>query len=216
VDISGAAIARLAGLAERCANLQLVEADVTVPARLEGLERRFSRVVSCDTLEHVAAPTAFFQSVRRLLAPGGLFLVTFPNEPPETMHGVTRFEGVRDLSVALAEAGLLEHRIGVVRLASSARTVANLLGWTPLRLARRILRRGGHDERPQTFEGTWFWRRTARWQRVAPLVNLYWYAVLRLMAARPPVFTVDWHPDERSFADGQVLIVGRDPEPAAG
>jgi SAM-dependent methyltransferase len=216
LDVSAAAIARLAPLAERSANLRFVQADITLPTGIGPLEQRFSRVISCDTVEHVAAPGAFFVGLHRLLAPGGRFLVTFPNEPRDSMHGVTRFDRLADLSAALDQAGLRQHRIATVRLTSLARDVANTLGWRPLRLARRLLGRPPASPPPQTFESTWFCRRTAGWQRVAPLVNLYWYAVLRLMAARPPVFTVDWQPPEQAFADGQVLVVGRKPATGAG
>jgi SAM-dependent methyltransferase len=212
IDVSAETIARLEPMQERRTNLRFLRANITEPRSLGGLARRFSRVVSCDTVEHVEAPQAFFAGVEALLAPGGKFLVTFPNEPLHRMHGTTRFDSIGELSAAVVRAGLHDHRIGLVRFSSRAQVIAKLLGWAPLRLARQLLGRARAKDRPQTFDDTWFFRRTAGWERVAPLVNLYWYTVLRLMAAQPPVFTVDWNPRDEAFADCQAIIVGARPE----
>ncbi|MBI3694163.1 MAG: class I SAM-dependent methyltransferase, partial [Acidobacteria bacterium] len=43
-------------------------------------ERPFDVVVSFETIEHVADAEAFLESVRRQLAPGGLFLISCPHD----------------------------------------------------------------------------------------------------------------------------------------
>lgn len=68
---------------------------------------------------------------------------------------------------------------------------------------------------PQTFEATRFFRSLGFWRPLAPAVNLYWYGVLRLMAARGPSFEVDWDFSESDFGDCQVLVTGRKPLEAA-
>ena len=45
-------------------------------------------------------------------------------------------------------------------------------------------------------------------------MNLYWFGMLRLMAARGPTFTIDWDFTDTAFSDCQVFVVGRKPGPS--
>ncbi len=235
-EISAPTVEALRYLEERHANLHMVSADITDVEALEAYAGRFDRVVSCDTLEHVPDPAGYFRGVAALLAPGGEFLVTFPNEPADVMHGITRFDSPLELAAHVEEAGLVDVRLGAARLTPHAERVAEALGWRPLSLARQLFQRGrglvsrargdgdanGHDDDhagrqpplhdpPQTFEETRFFRHMRLWRQISPAVNLYWYGVLRLMAARGPTFSIDWDFAETSFADCQVFVVGRKP-----
>lgn len=247
-EISEPTVAALRYLEKRYHNLHLVSADITDDEALSSYAGQFDRVVSCDTLEHVPDPSGLFRGVAGLLAPGGEFMVTFPNEPIEIMHGVTRFDTPLELHDHVAEAGLIDVRMGAARLTPHAERVAEALGWRPLSVARELMRKGrelitrarrgeapGGDEAgdeptngqrysaaistsappPQTFEETRFFRQMRLWRQLSPAVNLYWYGVLRLMAARGPTFTIDWDFCETTFADCQVFIVGRKPVAAA-
>ena len=235
-EISAPTVEALRYLEERHANLHMVSADITDARALEAYAGRFDRVVSCDTLEHVPDPPGYFRGVAGLLAPGGEFLVTFPNEPADVMHGITRFDTPLELSAHVEEAGLVDVRLGAARLTPHAERVAEALGWRPLSLARQLFKRGRglvsrargegndhadhagdeyahplHSVPPQTFEETRFFRHMRLWRQISPAVNLYWYGVLRLMAARGPTFSIDWDFTETSFADCQVFVVGRKP-----
>ncbi len=158
---------------------------------------------------------------RELLAPGGQFLVTFPNEPLEKMHGVTRFDTVKDLESIVTDSGLIEVRLGAAKLQSSAEKVAQSLGWGPLRMARKVFDRSGRGERregtegpaprPQTFEQTNFMRGIKTWQKLAPAVNLYWFGVLKLMEWNGPAFAIDWDFKTTNFHDCQVFVTGTKP-----
>jgi LysR family transcriptional activator of nhaA len=46
---------------------------------------------------------------------------------------------------------------------------------------------------------------------LAPAVNLYWFGVLRLMAARGPTFEIDWDFVDTPFSECQVFAVARKP-----
>lgn len=215
-EISEPTVRALAYLEERHKNLRLVVADVTKPSALGPWQGAFSRLVACDTLEHVDSPAAFFVAAERLLAPGGELLVTFPNEPKAVMHGVTRFDEVAELSSLLDRAGLTSHCIGAARLSPKAEAIAENLGWRPLRTLRSLMGRGkakrthGQEasagDAPQTFEETDFYKKMRLYRHVAPAVNLYWYAVLKLMDKRGPAFVVDWDFRDVAFTDCQVLI----------
>ena len=232
-EISGPTVEALRYLEQRHGNLRLVTADVTEEEVLQGHAGSFDRAVSCDTLEHVADPAGFFRGLFRLLAPGGEFAVTFPNEPVEIMHGITRFDDPMQLYDHLTEAGFEQVRMGAARLTPHAEKIAQTLGWKPLSMAReaaavgralialsrqeRQRRRDGEDAPPppQTFEETRFFRSMRFWRPLSPAVNLYWYGVLRLMAARGPSFEIDWDFTETPFSECQVFITGRKPRTAA-
>jgi len=246
-EVSTPTVDALKYLEKRHRNLHLVPADITDGDALAAHAGRFDRVVSCDTLEHVPDPIGYFCGVAALLAPGGEFLVTFPNEPVAIMHGITRFDTPIELQRCLDQAGLADVRMGAARLTPHAERVAEMLGWRPLSAARQLMRRGRElvarargqnqpdawaengDEAadrhgaaissaappPQTFEETRFFRHIRLWRQLSPAVNLYWYGVLRLMAARGPTFTIDWDFCDTPFDDCQVFLVGRKSAAAA-
>jgi SAM-dependent methyltransferase len=187
---------------------------VTEPRTLVGLEKRFDRLVSCDTLEHVRDADAYFRGLAQLMAPGGRFLVTFPNEPKNRMHGITRFDSPEQLAACVKRAGFVDVRISTVKLTPDAERVAQTLGWKPLEMVRSFTRRAPKQADaaigapPQTFEQTSFFKRRALYKRIAPVVNLYWFGVLRAMERGGPSFEVDEKFRREPFEDGQVMILG--------
>ncbi|HLU66311.1 MAG TPA: class I SAM-dependent methyltransferase [Kofleriaceae bacterium] len=225
-EISQPTVDALRYLEQRHRNLRLVAADVTDDDALAAYQGRYDRALSCDTLEHVADPAGFFRGLHALLAPGGSFAVTFPNEPPDRMHGITRFDSPMEIYEHAEAAGLAGVRMGAARLTPHAEKVARTLGWRPLSMAREVVavgralialsraersrRRGdaADEPPPQTFEETRFFRTMRFWRPLSPAVNLYWFGVLRLMAARGPSFEIDWDFTETSFTDCQVFITG--------
>jgi SAM-dependent methyltransferase len=225
-DVSRPALEALAYLQRRHPNLRLIAADVTDAVAMGRHAEQYDGAFSCDTLEHVADPAGFFRGIATLLAPGGELAVTFPNEPLDRMHGVTRFDRPDELRAHLERAGLIDVRLGAARLTPHAERIARNLGWRPLAAARRALaaghalarlgRRGGtsageSELPPQVFDETRFFRDRQLWRRLSPAVNLYWYGVLRLMAARGPSFVIDWGFGSTSFEHCQVFVTARKP-----
>ena len=220
LDVSAGAIEAVRELETRYQNLRLEVADVTQREQVAPLGGRFDVVFSCDTLEHVEEPDAYFAGIAELLAPGGRFFITFPNEPPEIMHGVTRFGCARDLEERVRAAGLSDVELGAARLSPRAANVLDALGRRPLAIVRAGVRaaqraRGEAGARAQRFDETSFHRYHRLWKRLAPAVNLYWYAVLSLMAKRAPAFDLDWGFRRTPFEDCQVVIRGVKPAPPA-
>ena len=230
-EISGPTVQALRYLEKRQPNLHLVAADITDDEALADYAGRFDRALSCDTLEHVPDPGGFFRGISLLLAPGGEVAVTFPNEPTDRMHGITRFDDPMELVDHMTAAGLEGVRLGAARLTPHAERIAQTFGWRPLSMAREAVAVGralaalARAERgkngngaalpPQTFEETRFFRTMRFWRPLAPAVNLYWYGVLRLMAARGPSFEIDWDFVETPFAECQVFAVAQKPRGAS-
>jgi SAM-dependent methyltransferase len=216
-EISGETVDQLRYLERRFPNLRFVVGDITVPEQVRPFEGSFTRVIACDTLEHVSDPKAFFEAVYKLLAPGGEFLVTFPNEPADKMHGITRFDTTDDLEALVSMAGLIHCRIGNATMSPGANQVADTLGWGPLKVARKVLRRGSYKRKeagaaaPQTFDQTHFMKNMGTYRKFAPVVNLYWYGVLKLMDVRGPAFDIDWNFEQAPFTDCQVFVAGKKP-----
>jgi SAM-dependent methyltransferase len=216
-EISRGAIEALRYLERRYDNLRFVVGDITVAEEVRPFAGSFTRVIACDTLEHVKNPQAFFAGVYDLLSAGGEFLVTFPNEPADKMHGITRFDRAGDLEAIVAAAGLIHCQIGNAVLSTGPSRVADALGWGPLKVARRVLRRGSYKKKdageaaPQTFDQTHFMKNMGHYRKIAPFLNLYWYGVLKLMDVRGPAFEIDWDFRKAPFTDCQVFVTGRKP-----
>jgi SAM-dependent methyltransferase len=219
-EISSPTVQALRYLEDRHPNLRFVVADVTEPAALAPYAGRFSKLIACDTLEHVRDPAAFFKAAAVLLEKGGSLLVTFPNEPKYRMHGITRFDEPREIEELLAAAGFSEYRVGAANLSGKSKPVAEALGFRPIVLARKVLRRksraaakqnGNHEAAPppQTFDETHFFKNMDTWRRLSPALNAYWFGVLRLMEARGPAFDIDWTFEDTQFTECQVLILAR-------
>ena len=222
-EISAPTVGALGYLEKRHRNLRLVAADITDAEALADYSGRFDRLLSCDTLEHVPDPAGFFRGAAQILAPAGELAITFPNEPKKLMHGVTRFDSPLELAQLAQDAGFEDLRLGAARLSPHAARVAERLGWKPLSLAREVVALGrgmatwrrqqrgdnGVGAPPQVFEDTRFFRTMWLWRPLSPAVNLYWYGVLRLMAARGPAFTIDWDFCDTAFEHCQVFLTGR-------
>jgi SAM-dependent methyltransferase len=194
-DVSASTVQALRYVEDLHPNLRFVVADITQPAALAPYAGHFTKLIACDTLEHVRAPGPFFVGAASLLGRGGHLLVTFRNEPKHEMRGVTRFDDPREIEELLAAAGFSECRVGATHLSGKTKRVADVLGFRPSSLAPRYLRRKlEHDG--------------AR-QRLAPALNAYWFGVLRLMESRGPVFDIDWTFEDAQFTDCQVLVLAR-------
>jgi len=222
-EISASTVDLLRYLEVRHLNLDLVVADAVNTDSLERYQHRFTRLLSCDTLEHVTDPGAFFRTVARLLRPGGRFFVTFPNEPQALMHGVTRFDTPAELAEHLCAAGLREHRIGSARLRPQAAWLIQSLGWKPLQLlhqlrarvarasatpAARSSTRLAAGSNPQVFDETDFFRRYHLWRRLAPAVNLYWHGLMRVVELGGDAFEMDWEFRRKPFVCTQIVVTG--------
>lgn len=218
LDVSDPAVEAARPFERRYPNLELAAADVTREDEIAPRAGRFDLVFSCDTLEHVPDPDAYFRGVASLLAPGGRSFISFPNEPPEVMHGITRFDTLASLEACARRAGLRYIETGAARLTPQAAKVADAMGWRPLAAVRGAMKvwqraKRGADASPpaQRFEETRFFRHYELWQRIAPAVNLYWYAVLSLMRRSGPAYEIDWNFRRTPFDDSQVVLRAQKP-----
>jgi 2-polyprenyl-3-methyl-5-hydroxy-6-metoxy-1,4-benzoquinol methylase len=76
IDLNVKAAKRLMGDSE-IQNVQLIEGDFT---KTNFEPNSFDVVTATDVLEHVLHLSSFIQKIRRVLKPGGLLIVTIPNE----------------------------------------------------------------------------------------------------------------------------------------
>ena len=78
-----------------CGCVEFLVGDALDLPDLLGKRAPFDVVVSFETVEHVSDPHRFLNGIRRVLAPGGVILVSCPNDALETARGVTNQFHVR-------------------------------------------------------------------------------------------------------------------------
>jgi SAM-dependent methyltransferase len=205
-------------------NTRLFVLDFCDPAAPDQLATRYDLIFSCDTVEHVPRPAAFFANVYGALRPGGRVFITFPNEHPSHAHGITFFETRAALEQVLVEAGFPKEHIDVrtlrmTRAAGQVMTVGWLLprmlakkAWGLFKRGRaaaangnRDAKRNGHREgAPQTFDETDFFNAASSLEPAAPLVNAYCWGVMKMMSLAEPVHQI--MPAPAVIWDTRILI----------
>jgi SAM-dependent methyltransferase len=114
VDISDVAVAHARARYRDRANLSYLQADATALDALP--DASFDLIVSFETLEHVEAQEALVAGFARLLAPGGVLLLSSPDkETYSDARGYRNEHHVRELYRGELEALLARH-FGAVRL----------------------------------------------------------------------------------------------------
>jgi 2-polyprenyl-3-methyl-5-hydroxy-6-metoxy-1,4-benzoquinol methylase len=195
--------------------VNLFQLDFCDPNAADRLPRRYDLVFSCDTLEHVPNPSAFFANTFRALEPGGRLFLTFPNESPQKAHGITAFQYRRELEEAVARAGFARDSITIdrVRMNERADWIA-AAGWRwPRRAAKKLLHGFRSRPAPQTFEQTDFFAASSKLERFAPLINAYCWCLMRLVGTDRQVYLTD--PAPENIWDMQLLIRAARPVNAA-
>jgi SAM-dependent methyltransferase len=186
------------------------------------LPQRYDLVFSCDTIEHVPDAAAFFRNIYGVLKPGGVAFLTYPNEHPRHAHGISFFQHKSTLERMLLNAGFVEGEFQIDRLTMGRfPTVVGWLGWFGPRKAMKRLARLFHsggaapastpieehfppNRKPQTFDETDFFAVASRYERLAPMINLYCWGLMRLMAMARPVYRIV--PADEQIWDTQILI----------
>ncbi len=192
------------------ADTQLFALDFCDPAAPRQLPMRYDLIFSCDTVEHVPQPAAFFANLFEALEPGGHIFVTYPNEHPSRAHGITFFEQRRSLETMLQDAGFAPEQthIQTVRLSRAAEQIM-AIGWLlPRMLAKKalsLIKLGrSSNSAPQVFEDTDFFAAAERLEALAPVINAYCWGVMKLMSLAQPVHQVQ--PAPETIWDMRILI----------
>lgn len=207
MDISGPLIERLGRLqcSDGPANITFMESDITDIRTSSTAAKRYDRIVSLDTLEHVGDAHAFFRGVFSLLGDKGLALVVFPNESLERMHGVTSFATRAELEGAIRAAGFSDFSVSEVRLSQPAGFIVKVMARFPLKILR-AMRGGPRGPKPQVFDQTWFFRSSRRPTFMGTAMNLYSGLVMRLASLGKPVFRVDGCGPGSEIVDKRLML----------
>jgi SAM-dependent methyltransferase len=231
LDISAQTVERLRPFlskgGRRLRDVQLFVADFCQADAPAQLPIRYDLIYSCDTLEHVVDPGTFLANVCQALSPGGRAFIAFPNEHPTRAHGITFFER-RDMLVGLMQtAGFAADQVQIENFQMMPRAQRVFeLGWhIPRRLIKEgmaLARRWGRfaepfpatsleqpvpalaTEEPQSFDQTDFFSVAHHLEPLAPLINAYCWAIMRLMASTGRVYKLFQAPE--ILWDTQILM----------
>lgn len=150
---------------------------------LSELRTRFTKAYSFDTLEHVECPQRFFKNLALMLSPNGEAIVSFPNESPPKMHGITSFRVLGDVLRLLEDTSLKVVRVYEVRKSFLSKNISQFL-WDPVvKVGKFIL--APRNYRPQCFDDTIAVRFIIRPSMVGKLLNTYAYLLIKIASIRP-------------------------------
>lgn len=212
VDIAQQPVERLRREVQRqgLENVDFFVRDFCRPGAAATLPCQYDVVFSCDTLEHVEQPGQFLENVHAAIKPGGRLLLTYPNEHPRRAHGITFFERRSELLELLVAAGFAVEQVQIDELQMTRRSNGLLsLGWElPRKLSKKavelVIGPTSASEAPQTFDETHFFALADRFERWAPLINAYCWAVLKAMDMAGPVYRSS--PAGETIWDQRILI----------
>jgi SAM-dependent methyltransferase len=210
VDIAEGPVGRLRKAIERTSGarrrIQLFVLDYCESGAAQKLPQRYDLIYSCDTVEHVSSPAAFFENLHHALRPGGRAFLAFPNEHPRSAHGITFFEHRQTLVDLLRRAGFANTSITIntLQMTPAARRVLQWGWYRPRRLGKLVLARARKLARqpdrpsqspPQTFDQTDFYSMGHRLEPFSPIINAYSWTLLRTASRARCVYEIRPAPD---------------------
>lgn len=87
VDIAQDAIAVARSRFARAGVSYVVGDALDLPSLLEG-QQPFDLIVGFETIEHLPEPRLYLEGLQRVLAPGGIIMLSCPNDGPEAKRGI--------------------------------------------------------------------------------------------------------------------------------
>lgn len=158
----------------------------------------FDKVIATDVLEHVDNATAFFDSVSRVLKPGGQAIIVFPNRRG---HGVAHFHHPADVLACAAASGLRVITFAQVIPKRWYSLFLRVFVGTPVSLLRKIQKRGAADA-PRFDEAPAFGL-MRKWERFRFIPNAYFEAV----AAVPTRIPAFQYREVHSVQEATLLLI---------
>src|ERR1039458_58066 len=101
IDVSAATVDRLLTELQHLQNAEFVCADLSKSDMPNVVTKRFAVVFGLDVFEYVPNPDICLQNLARVLLPGGMMLLSYPNVPPPRGDGVTWFEHKKTLEALI-------------------------------------------------------------------------------------------------------------------
>jgi SAM-dependent methyltransferase len=161
-------------------NIDLIEADICDPLTGEREGRNFDAVEAVEVFEFLPDPRTALRNMAKLLRPGGLLFLQFPNYAPPKNPGVTFVESRAELDSMLHNAGFCRHKIFAIQLRSWAGLWYRVLHEIPLQVFR-ALRQGTGTEKPQVYHQTWAFRERHCLRNWKVILHLYWDIVMAIL-----------------------------------
>lgn len=207
VDVSAATVDRLRTELQHLPNAEFVCADLAKPDVPDRIAKRFDIVYGLDVFEYVPNPKVCLQNLARILQPGGMMLLSYPNVPPPRGDGVTWFEQKGTLEGLITDAGFRHSEIVELRLRPWAGKVYGLLHEWPIGLYRnRHKAERATEDRPQIYEDTWAFQKGQRLNRYRPFLHGSWAVLGTLMRLFGPVYESHEVSGDQNMLGRQLLI----------
>lgn len=177
VDIAAGNVASLKQALRGATNLSFICADVARPGFAQVVGGQFDAAFALEVLEYVLDPLTCFKNLADVLRPGGRLLIEWPNYPPGVTGGSTYFAARSQVDGLLRAAGFASWDLYALRLRPWASCVWRHFHERPLRLLRRLRRKGTgglaqHEQRG--YDQTWAFQSQQRLQRSKLVVHLAW------------------------------------------
>lgn len=207
IDVSAATVHRLLTELQHLKNAEFVCADLSKADLPNVVTKRFAVVFGLDVFEYVPNPDICLQNLARVLLPGGMVLLSYPNVPPPRGDGVTWFERKKTLEALIEGAGFGRWEVVELRLRPWAKTVYKLLHEWPIGWYRKIREAERQtDNMPQSYEQTWAFQNTQRFKRYRAVLHGAWSVLGVLTRLFGPVYGEHLLSSDENMLGRQLLI----------
>jgi 2-polyprenyl-3-methyl-5-hydroxy-6-metoxy-1,4-benzoquinol methylase len=186
-------------------NIRLIQSDVCQMNFAVQVGQDHDFVFALDMFEYVPDESAALMNLASVIRPQGSAFLSFPNFAPPRGDGATWYAHRHTLEESLRRAGFQRWEVFTVRLKPYQSLIYTVMHEWPLKLYRRLRRKEG-AQLPQTYEATWAFQNRKRFERIKPLIHLYWALMSLLLRLGGDPFRSEPAPEE--ILSRQLVVIG--------
>jgi SAM-dependent methyltransferase len=205
VDLSTKSIEKLREKLKGIENLSFVSADICGPHLMDRVGSDFDIAFGLSVFQYVQEPAACLRNLAKILRPGGILLLEFPNYAPPN-RGVNWIADRHELDDMLNSAGFDSWQIFALRLRPKAAFFFKYFHEKPFALLR-ALRESKEEHEPARYERTWAFEKARALNSWKFCIHAFWAFVMAILNTKGGCFNLQ--PVGEDVLNHDILLLAR-------